>query len=115
VFDNRVLRRLFEPKIHEVTEEWRKLHNAELNDLYFSPNSVRVIKVRRMRLAWRVARMGRGDVYTGFWWGNLGEREHLEDPCENRRIILRWIFRKWDVGACTGSSWLRIGTSGGYL
>jgi len=115
VFQNRVLRRLFGSKIDEVTDEWRKLHNAELNDLYSSPTSFRVIKVRRMRLARHVARMGRGEVYIRFWWGNLGEREHFEDPCEDRTIILRWIFTKWDVGACTGSSWLRIGTGGGYL
>jgi len=114
VFQNRVLRRLFGPKMDEVTEEWRKLHNAELNDLYSSTNIVQVIKPR-MRWVGHVARMGRGEVYTGFWWGNLGEREHLEDPCEDRRIFLTWIFRKWDVGACTGSSWLRIGTGGGYL
>jgi hypothetical protein len=37
-------------------------------------------------------------VYTGFWWGNLRERAHFEDPGVDRRIILRWIFRKWDVG-----------------
>ena len=41
---------------------------------------------------------GRGEVYTGFWWGNLGERDHLEDPGIDGRIILRWIFRKMDVG-----------------
>jgi hypothetical protein len=41
--------------------------------------------------------MGRGEVYTGFWWGNLRERGHLEDPVVDRRIILRWIFRKWGM------------------
>jgi len=51
--------------------------------------------------------------YTGFWWGNLRERDHLGDPGVDGRIILRWIFRKWDVGIWTGSSWLRIGTGGG--
>ena len=45
------------PKREEVTGEWRKLHNEELNDLYCSPNIVRVIKTRRMRLAGHVARM----------------------------------------------------------
>jgi len=54
-------------------------------------------------------------VYTGFWWGNLRERDHLEDPGVDERIILRWIFRKWDFGAWTGWSWIRIGTGGGHL
>jgi hypothetical protein len=58
VFENRVLRRVFGPKMDEVTEEWRKLHNAELNDLYSLPNIVRVVKSRRMRWAGHVARMG---------------------------------------------------------
>jgi len=64
VFENWVLRRLFGPKRDEVTGEWRKLHNEELNDLYCSPNIVRVIKWRRMRWAGNVARMGeRRGVY----------------------------------------------------
>jgi len=58
---------------------------------------------------------GRGEAYTGFWWGNLRERNHLGDPGVDGRIILRWIFRKWDMWVWTGSNWLRIGTSGGHL
>jgi len=58
VFENMVLRRIFGPKRDEVTGEWRRLHNEELNDLYSSPNIVRVIKSRRMRWAGHVARMG---------------------------------------------------------
>jgi hypothetical protein len=57
-----------------------------------------------------VARMGRGEAYTGFWWGNLKERDHLGNPGVDGRIILRWIFRKWDAGVWNGLSWLRIGT-----
>jgi len=58
VFENMVLRKIFGPRKDEVTGEWRRLHNEELNDLYSSPNIVRVIKSRRTRWAGHVARMG---------------------------------------------------------
>jgi hypothetical protein len=106
------LRRIFGPQRDEVTRGWRKLHNEALNDLYSLPNTVRLIKSRRMKWAGHVARMGRGEVYTGFWWGNLKERDHLEDPSVDGRLILRWIVREWYVGVWTGSSRLRIGTGG---
>jgi hypothetical protein len=86
----------------------------ELHDLY-SPTTVRVIKSRRMRWARHVARMGSGEAYTGFWLGNLRERDHWGDPGVDGSIILRWIFRKWDVGVWTGLSWLRIETNSGHL
>jgi hypothetical protein len=54
-------------------------------------------------------------VYTGFCWGNLRVKDHLGDPDIDGRIILRWIFRKWDVGVWTGSIWFGIETGGGHL
>jgi hypothetical protein len=98
VFENRLLRRIFGPKRDEVTRKWRKVHNEKLNDMYSLPDFVRVIKSRRMRWARHVARMGGEEAYTGFWWGNLKERYHLENPGLDGRIILRWIFGKCDVG-----------------
>jgi hypothetical protein len=58
VFENRVLRRIFGPKRDEVTGEWRKLHNQELQDLYSSPSIIRIVTARRMRWSGHVARMG---------------------------------------------------------
>ena len=89
VSENRVLRRIFGPRRDKITGEWRKLHTEELNDLYCSPSIVRVIKLRRMRLAGHVACMGRGEAYSGLWWGNLRETDHLGDPGIDERIILR--------------------------
>jgi hypothetical protein len=98
-----------------MTGEWTKLHNEELNDLYSSPIIFRVIKSRRPRWAGHVARMGeRRDVYRVLV-GKLREGDHLEEADVDGRIILRWTFRKWGVGAWTGSIWLRIGTGRGHL
>jgi hypothetical protein len=57
--ENRVLRRIFGPKRDEVTGEWRKLHNEEVNDLYSSPSIIRIMKSRRMRWTGHVAWMGK--------------------------------------------------------
>jgi len=57
----------------------------------------------------------RVEVYSWFWWGNLRGRSHFEDPGIDGRLILRWIFRKWDVRAWIGLMWLRIGTGSGHL
>jgi hypothetical protein len=54
-------------------------------------------------------------VCTGFWWRNLRERERWGDPGVDERVILVWIFKKWDVGVRTGLRWLRIGIGGGRL
>jgi hypothetical protein len=65
----------------------RELHNEELHYVYPSPNIVRAIKSRRMRLAWHVARMGRREACMGFWWGNLRERDYWKDPGVDGTII----------------------------
>jgi hypothetical protein len=59
--------------------------------------------------------MGKREVCTGCWWGNLRERSYGEDTDLDRRIILRWIFRKLEGVVGTGWSWLGIGTGGGHL
>jgi len=66
-FEKRVLRRIFGLRRYEVKGDWRRLHNDELNDLYSSPNIVRVIKLRRMRWAGHVARMGDERGCIGSW------------------------------------------------
>jgi hypothetical protein len=72
VFENRVLRRIFGAKRDELTREWRELHNEVLNDLYFSPSIVRVIKSRRIRWAGHVERMGEK---RGVYWVLVGKPE----------------------------------------
>ena len=80
-----VLRRIFGPRRDEVTVEWRRLHNEELNDLYCSPNIVRVIKWRRMRWAGHVARMAEERGVYRVLVGKLVGRRPLGRP---RR---RWV------------------------
>ena len=80
MFENRVLKRIFGPKTDEVTGEWRKVHNAELNDLYCSLNTVGLINSRRMRWAGNVARMGREEAYTGVLVGKPEGRRPLGIP-----------------------------------
>jgi hypothetical protein len=78
--ESRVLRRMFVPKRDYVTGEWIKLHNEELNGLYCSPNIIGAIQSGKMKGVGHVARMGRAEVYRGFWWGNRRGKGHLEDP-----------------------------------
>ena len=95
-FENRVLRRVSGPKWDEVTGEWRKLHREELRDLYSLTNIVRVVKSRIMRWVGHVARMGEGRGVHRVLVGNPRERGQWEDPGVDGRIILNWIFRKWE-------------------
>jgi hypothetical protein len=75
VFENRVLSRIFGLKRDEVTGGWRKLHNEELRKLYSSP-SIRMIKLRRVRWAGHVARMGKRAMHVEYWWESQKERGH---------------------------------------
>ena len=112
VFENSVLRRIFGPKSDEVMGEWRKLHN-EPNDLYCSPSTVQVIKLRRMRWSGCVALMGRG-VYRVMVGKPEGKRP-LGRPRHRWKDNIKMDLRMLDVGVWTGCSWLRIGTGDGQL
>ena len=112
MFENRMLRRIFGHNWDEVRGEWRKPHNEELNDLYCSPNIVRVIKSKRMRWVGHVARMGE----------RRGAYKVLVGKPERKRPLGR-PRRRWEdnikidlqeVG-CGGVDWLRIGAVGGHL
>ena len=100
-----MLRRIFGPKRGEVTGEWRKLHNEELNDLYSLPNIVWLIKSRIMRWSGHVGRTGDSRGVYRILVGNLRERDQLGDLGLDGRIMLSWIFRKWDVG---GMDWMDL-------
>ena len=111
MFENRVLRRIFGPKRDEVTGEWRKLHNEELNNLYSSPNIVRVIKSRRMRWAGHVARIGEGRGVYRVLVGKSEGRRPMGRPRRRWENNIRMDLR--EVG-CGCVDWMepRIGTGG---
>jgi len=100
-----VLRRIFGPRRDEVTGEWRRLHNEELNDLYFSPYIVRVIKSRRMRWAGHVARMGKE---RGVYWVFVGIPDGKRPLGRSRR---RWVDNiRMDLQelGCGYMDWIRL-------
>ena len=105
MFEKRVLRRIFGPKRNEVTREWRKLHNEELNDLYSPPSIVRVIKSGRMR--W----VGACRVYGG-------EERHIQEKPEGKRPLgrpwRRWVGKIQEVG-CGGMDWIELAQDRGRL
>jgi hypothetical protein len=99
VFENRVLRRIFGPKMDEVTGEWSKLHSEELHTLYSSPDIIRRIKSRKMRWAEHVARMGEERKCKRCWWESPKERYHLEDQGVDGRMGSEWILGRL-AGVC---------------
>ena len=103
MFEKRVLR-IFGLKRDELTGEWRKLHDEELNDVYYSPNIVRVIKSRRMRSAGHVAHMGEGRGMYLVLVGKPEERDHWADPSrweDNIKMDLQ------EVG-CGSMDWIEM-------
>ena len=111
MFENRV----FWPKWDEVTEEWRKLHNEELSDLYCSPNIVLVIKWRRMRWAEHVARMGERRGVYGVLEGKPEGMRPLGRPRHKWEDNIKMDLQEVLCGCMTGSCRLRIGTVGRHL
>ena len=107
LFENRVLRMIFWPKKYEITGEWRRQHNEELNDLYSSPNIFQVIKWRRMKWAGHVVRMEeRRRIYRVLVGKSEGKRT-LERHRPRWEDNIKMDLQDVGVGARTGSSWLR--------
>ena len=105
VFDNMVLRRIFGPRRDEVTGEWRKLHNEELNYLYALPHIVRVIKLRKMRWAGHVARMGEEKGVYRFLVGKSEGKRPLGRP--RRRWVNNIRMDLQEVG-CGYMDWIGL-------
>jgi len=105
VFENRVLRKVFGLKRDEVTGEWRKLHNEELNDLYSLPNIVRVVKSRRMRWAGRAARMGEDRGVHRLLVGKPEGKRPLGRPRRRREDNIKMDFQ--EVGGSRGD-WMEL-------
>jgi len=105
VFENMVLRRIFEPRSDEVTGDWRRLHNEELNDLYCSPSIVWVIKSRRMRWAGRVVHMGEG---IGVYSVLVGKPEGKVPLGRPRRRLVDNIRRDLQEVGCGYMDWIGL-------
>jgi len=107
-----VLRRIFRPRRDEVTGEWRRLHNEELNDLYSSPNIVRVIKSRRMRWAGHVAHMGEERWVYRVLVGKLEGKRPMGKPRHRWVDNIRMDVQEVGFGYM---GWPRIGLGGGRM
>jgi hypothetical protein len=109
-----LLRRVFGPMRDEVTREWRKLHNEELNYLYSLPNTVRVVKSRRMRWAGHVARMGEDRFVHRVLVGKPEGKRPLGRPRRRWEDNIKMDLQEFGGIVRTGWSWLRTGTGGGH-
>jgi len=105
LFENRVSRRIFGPKRDEVTGEWRRLHNEELNDLYYSTSIVRVIKSRRIRWAGYVERIGERRGVSKVLLGKLEGRRPLGKPRQRWEDNIKMDLQ--EVG-CSGMDRIKL-------
>ena len=110
-----MLRRIFGPKRYEVTGEWSKLHNEELNDLHSSPNIIWMIKSRIMRWAGHVACMRERRDVCRVLVGKPDGKRPLGRPRRRWEDNIKMDFQEVGCGAWTGLIWLMIGTGGGVL
>jgi hypothetical protein len=116
VFENRVLGKIFRPMRNEVTGEWRKLHNEEVNDLYSSLTTVRVIKSRIIKWAGIVARMGEGRGVYRVLVGKCEGKRPLGKPRHRWEDNIKMDLQEVEFGGYgLGLGWLRIETGGGLL
>jgi hypothetical protein len=109
VFENRVLRR------NEVMGGWRKQHNEELHDLCYSPNIIKMIKLRKMRWMGHVTQMGKGRTCIVYWLEGHREGDHKKYKDIDGWIKLRWMLERKSGAAWTGLVWFTIGASGVLL
>jgi hypothetical protein len=92
VCGNMVQRKICGPDIKVITEGWRDLHNEEFHDTHFSPNIIKIIKLKIMRRTGHVARMGEMEnTHTQPFLENLKVRDHFADIGVDRRILLKWL------------------------
>jgi hypothetical protein len=112
---SRVLRRIFGPKRDKITNEWRKLYNEELNDLYSSPNIVQVIKSIRIRWVGHVACIGKRRGVYRILVEKPERKRPLSRPRHGWEDSSKMDLQEMGCGAWTGLSRLRIGTGGGHL
>jgi hypothetical protein len=104
-----------EPYLLVNESKWKPLMWSNVQEDTFYTGVFNLTVIIRMRWAGHVVPMGEGRGVYRVWWGNLRERGRWGDPGVDGSVILRWIFKNWDVGVRNGLGWLRIGTGGGRL
>jgi hypothetical protein len=91
MFESRMFRKIFEPKWSKAIGQRRTMHNSLM--ICTCHQVLHEFKSRNMKWVGHMESMGRGEVHTGFWWGNLKERQHLEDLSVEWSIILKWVLK----------------------